>query len=59
MYFESLFFSPLCGFNRGTAALTSMKLIIESKVMGESINAVFNLLTIIMHIRFILWNAGL
>jgi len=36
----------MCGFNRETAALTSMKLIIESKVMGESTNAVFKLLTI-------------
>jgi len=30
----------LCGFNRETAALTCMKLIIESDVMGKSINAV-------------------
>jgi len=36
--------SILCGFNRETAALTSMKLIIESDVMGESINTVFKYL---------------
>jgi len=45
--------SLLCGFYQETAALTSMKLLIDSEVMGVSINAVFKLS--IMHIRLSIW----